>query len=176
MRFNPTTIKGCWLIEPMLHGDDRGSFMETYREDLFNQTIDPTHFIQDNEATSSYGIIRGMHFQKGDHAQAKLIRAVKGVILDVVIDLREHSPTYRQKVEIELSEKNKKQLFIPKGCAHGYAVLSPSATVIYKVDAPYHPEAESGLSPLDPALSIDWPIDKTQQLINTRDLNWPPMQ
>lgn len=146
--------------------------METFKKQSFEQHIGEIHFIQENEAQSTYGVIRGMHFQIGEAAQAKLIRCVQGEILDVVIDLRKDSPTYMQHMALTLSAKNKTQVFIPKGFAHGYAVLSTTARVLYKVDAPYRPEKEAGISPYDPRFAIEWPIDKADQHINQRDLDW----
>ncbi len=150
MIFTQTGLAGCWVIEPIIHQDKRGSFHEAFKRDLFEKTIGTVAFIQENEASSRQGVIRGLHFQEGEYAQAKLVRVCHGKILDVVIDLRPQSTTYRQKIEVELSALNKKQLFIPKGFAHGYSVISKEATVAYKIDAPYRPAAEKGISPLDP--------------------------
>lgn len=147
--------------------------METYKTALFQDKIGEVDFIQDNEAVSSYGVIRGLHFQKGNDAQAKLIRVVHGNIVDIVVDLRPSSLTYLKQYRIELSAENKKQLYVPKGFAHGYAVTSSQAIVTYKVDAPYNPAAEGGISPLDPHFSFDWGVPIEDQQINDRDLNWP---
>ena len=176
MIFTETKFTGCWIIEPKIHKDHRGSFHEVFKKELFDQTVGPVDFIQENEATSVYGAIRGMHFQEGKYGQAKLVHATHGSVLDVIVDLRPGSPTFRQQLEVELSDQNKKQLFVPKGFAHGYSVLSKKATVSYKIDAPYRPESEKGISPLDPFFAIDWRIDKQEQLINVRDLAWPPIQ
>lgn len=147
--------------------------METFQEASFHKNIGPVSFIQDNESHSVYGVIRGLHFQKGGKAQAKLVRVIQGCILDIVVDLRPASPTYLEHLQVELSAKNKQQLYVPKGFAHGYAVTSEEAIVSYKVDAPYAPEAEGGLSPRDPQFSLDWGIPLSEQKINERDLNWP---
>lgn len=172
MKFIETPFQGCWIIRPKAFEDERGSFMETYKKDEFERHIGKVQFIQENESVSEYGVIRGMHFQIGEAAQAKLIRCVQGEILDVVIDLRVNSPTYKQQLSFMLSGANKEQLFVPKGFAHGFAVLSTNACVQYKVDAPYRPEKEAGISPLDPCFSIQWPIKKVDQKIHQRDLNW----
>ena len=172
MIFEKTTLTDCWMIQPQIHGDHRGSFMESFKKELFEQTVGPISFIQENEAVSTYGVIRGMHFQKAPFAQSKLVRVVQGSIVDVVIDLRKDSPTYQKSFRIALTAENRKQLFVPKGFAHGYGVTSPSAVVIYKVDAPYKKEAESGISPLDARYSLDWGIAQGDQKINERDLNW----
>ena len=173
MIFEETKLKGCWVISPKVYEDPRGYFMETFKEEAFLMTIGKVQFVQENETLSNYGVIRGMHFQKGDSAQAKLVRVVHGEILDVVIDLRKDSPTYKQQFSIRLSAENRQQLFIPKGFAHGFAVQSKTAKVLYKVDALYQPKNEGGISPLDPAFSIDWEIDPNDQHILPRDLQWP---
>ena len=147
--------------------------METFQRESFQEKIEAINFIQENEVRSNYGVIRGLHFQKDKNAQAKLIRVIQGSIIDIVVDLRPSSSTYMQSFRIELSAENKQQLFVPKGFAHGYAVISKNATVLYKVDAPYSPETEGGLSPRDPYFSFDWGIPFAQQQINERDLNWP---
>ena len=172
MKFHETSLQGCWMIHPTPIEDERGAFMETFNLKSFEQHIGEIHFMQDNESQSHYGVIRGMHFQTGDAAQAKLVRCVQGEILDVVIDLRKDSPTYKHHLTMQLSAANKAQLFIPKGFAHGFAVLSPSACVQYKVNAPYRPEKEAGISPFDPRFSIVWPIDKADQQLSQRDLEW----
>ena len=173
MIYTPTPLKDCWVITPQLIQDERGFFMEAYQQQSFNQEIGPVEFIQDNEVHSRYGVIRGLHFQKDKSAQAKLVRVTQGNIVDIVVDLRPSSSTYGESFRIELSAENKQQLFVPKGFAHGYGVISESAKVLYKVDAPYSPDAEGGLSPLDPSFSFDWGIPLAQQQINERDLNWP---
>ena len=173
MTFEETKLKGCWIIRPKVFEDPRGYLMESFKRDAFHKNIGNVEFVQENETLSSYGVIRGMHFQKGASAQAKLVRVVHGEVLDVVIDLRKESPTFKQHFSISLSAENKQQLFIPKGFAHGFAVRSKTARVLYKVDAVYQPESEAGISPLDPAFSIDWGIDLSDQQIHPRDLQWP---
>jgi dTDP-4-dehydrorhamnose 3,5-epimerase len=147
--------------------------MEAFQKESFTAQIGLVNFIQDNEAQSSYGVIRGLHFQEGSSAQAKLVRVLQGRIIDIVVDLRPSSTTYMQQFRIELSAENKQQLFVPKGFAHGYAVVSERATVLYKVDAPYDPKSVGGISPRDLQFSFDWEIPLEQQKINDRDLNWP---
>ena len=173
MKYTATPLKDCWVITPQLIQDERGSFMEAFQQESFTAQIGSVDFIQDNEAQSSYGVIRGLHFQEGSSAQAKLVRVLEGRIIDIVIDLRPSSTTYMQQFRIELSAENKQQLFVPKGFAHGYAVVSERATILYKVDVPYAPETEGGISPRDPQFSFDWGVPHKQQQINDRDLNWP---
>lgn len=173
MIYTDTPLEDCWVLTPQCIQDERGSFMEVFQQQSFHQKIGPVHFIQDNEVHSHFGVIRGLHFQKGKSAQAKLVRVTQGRIFDIVVDLRPSSSTYTQSFRIELSAENKQQLFVPKGFAHGYSVVSENATVLYKVDASYSPETEAGLSPRDPYFSFDWGIPIAQQQINERDLNWP---
>ena len=173
MNSYPTPLHGCFEIVPQFYSDERGSFAETYNRERLASTLGQTQFIQDNEVVSKQGVIRGMHFQKGSFAQAKLIRVLSGSIIDIVVDLRPDSPTYLKQHRVELSADNHKQLFVPKGFAHGYSVCSSSATVLYKVDAPYAPEAEGGIAPLDPYFAFDWGLKKGEEIISERDLNWP---
>ena len=173
MIYTATPLKNCCVITPQQIKDERGSFMETFQQESFQEKIEAINFIQENEVRSNYGVIRGLHFQKDKNAQAKLIRVIQGSIIDIVVDLRPSSSTYMQSFRIELSAENKQQLFVPKGFAHGYAVISKNATVLYKVDAPYSPETEGGLSPRDPYFSFDWGIPIAHQQIKERDLNWP---
>ena len=168
-----TKIEECWLIKPKVYEDPRGYFYESFQKELFEQITQLSFSpIQDNEAYSTYGVIRGLHFQKEPFAQAKLVRALKGTILDVVVDLRKVSKTYGAVVTAELSQENKEQLFVPKGCAHGYAVLSPDAVVFYKTDAYYHPQAEGGISYNDPELNIDWRIPEKDHVLSEKDTLW----
>lgn len=173
MKYTASPLNDCWVINPQKIDDERGYFMESFQLKSFTEQMGSIHFIQENEVHSSYGVIRGLHFQQGMHAQAKLVRVVQGSIIDIVVDLRPASSTYLQSFQIELSAENKKQLYVPKGFAHGYGVTSKSALVLYKVDAPYAPKTEGGISPLDPHFSFDWGIPKQDQKINLRDLNWP---
>ena len=148
-----TNIKGVVIIEPRLFKDDRGYFFESYSERDFNKQVSEVHFVQDNESKSSYGVMRGLHFQRPPFTQSKLVRCVKGAVLDVAVDIRKGSPTYGQHVAVELTEDNHRQFFIPRGFAHGFAVLSPEAIFQYKCDNFYHPEADGGISILDTSLS-----------------------
>lgn len=173
MNIVSTPFPGLLIIEPKIFGDSRGYFYESYNEKNFHEGGITTHFVQDNQAQSSYGVIRGLHFQMPPHAQSKLIRAIQGTILDVVVDIRKGSPTYGQSYSIELSAENKKQFFIPKGFAHGYSVLSPTAEVMYKCDAFYHPASEGGIIYNDPALHIDWQIPEASRIISDKDKVYP---
>ena len=173
MKIIPTPLEGCFELLPEVHQDTRGSFMETYAKTHLSDTLGELDFIQENEVASSYGVIRGMHYQTPPFAQAKLIRAISGKIIDIAIDLRPKSTTFLKFHRVELSGENKKQLFVPKGFAHGYSVISPMAVVLYKVDAPYAPEKEAGLSPLDPLFNFDWGIEQGKEKLNQRDRNWP---
>lgn len=168
-----TDIPGLIIIEPLVHGDQRGYFVETYTERVWEPLIGKIRFVQDNEACSSYGVLRGLHYQIEPHAQSKLVRAVDGDILDVAVDLREGSPTYGKHVAIRLTATNKRMLFVPKGFAHGYVVLSPSATVIYKCDSYYQPNAERGIVFDDPALSINWELPRANIVISPKDALLP---
>lgn len=174
MKINPTPIAGCFQITPTVFKDERGCFFESFQLEKFHAVLgEQPPFVQDNQAESLYGVIRGMHFQKAPHAQAKWIRVVSGEIRDVVVDLRKTSPSFGQKIELTLSAENRAQLYIPRGCAHGYAVLSEKATVLYKTDQFYAPKAEKGIMPLDPDLAIDWGIPAEKMHINSRDRAWP---
>lgn len=172
-----TQIADCWLIKPKVFEDERGSFFESFQHKKFKAATQiEFNPIQDNEAFSSYGVIRGLHFQEAPYGQAKLVRAAQGKIIDVVVDIRKNSPTFGAVVTAELSHENKEQLFVPRGCAHGYAVLSPTAVVLYKTDAYYHPEAEKGIAYNDPELKIDWGIPQTEQILSEKDCLWPTLK
>ncbi|MDE6134415.1 MAG: dTDP-4-dehydrorhamnose 3,5-epimerase, partial [Muribaculaceae bacterium] len=160
MNFLKTELEGVWIIEPKLHSDSRGYFCETYRADLFEQAtgIRPD-FVQDNESESSRGVVRGLHFQAGSHSQAKLVRVSYGAIIDCAVDLRRSSPTFGRHILVELSRQNRRQLFIPRGFAHGFAVLTPKANFIYKTDNFYNPQSERTILFDDPDLAIQWPLD-----------------
>lgn len=157
-----TDIEGVVIIEPRIFKDARGYFFESFSQREFDEKIEHIEFCQDNESMSSYGVMRGLHFQRPPYTQSKLVRCVKGAVLDVAVDIRKGSPTYGKHVAIELTEDNHRQFFIPKGFAHGFAVLSETAVFQYKCDNFYHPEADGGISILDESLGIDWriPIDK----------------
>lgn len=169
MDYIKTAIDGVWIIEPKVFNDARGYFMEAFKQAEFEEHIGKVSFIQDNESKSTYGVLRGLHYQKGEWSQAKLVRVIKGKVLDVAVDLRKNSPTFGQHVAVELSEENKRQFFIPRGFAHGFLVLSDEAIFTYKVDNVYAPQAEASLLYSDPALGIDWPIDKAQVLTSLKD-------
>ena len=173
MEYKETFIKGVYVIEPRVFNDSRGYFMEAWKQAEFEEHIGPVHFIQDNESKSSYGVLRGLHFQKGIASQAKLVRVIKGKVLDVAVDLRKSSPTFGQHVMIELSDENKRQFFIPRGFAHGFLVLSEEAIFTYKVDNPYAPQADSGIRWNDPELGIKWPIDIADVKTSEKDLVQP---
>lgn len=168
-----TNIKGVVIIEPRLFKDDRGYFFESYSERDFNRQVGEIHFVQDNESKSSYGVMRGLHFQRPPFTQSKLVRCVKGAVLDVAVDIRKGSPTYGQHVAVELTEDNHRQFFIPRGFAHGFAVLSPEAIFQYKCDNFYHPEADGGISILDTSLGIDWRIPTEHAILSEKDTKHP---
>jgi len=168
-----TDFPGLLIVEPVVFEDSRGYFYESYNEKAFLAEGIDIKFVQDNQSRSSYGVIRGLHYQLAPHAQTKLIRVIQGTILDVAVDIRKGSPTYGKVFTIELSAENKKQLLIPKGFAHGYAVLSETAEVFYKCDEFYHREAEAGIIYNDPALHIDWKIAAGKAIISEKDLHHP---
>ena len=173
MEYIKTEIEGVCIIEPKVFKDARGYFMEAWKQAEFDEHVGKTTFIQDNESKSSFGVLRGLHYQKGDLSQAKLVRVIKGRVLDVAIDIRKSSPTFGKHVMVELSEDNKRQLFIPRGFAHGFLVLSDEAIFIYKVDNPYAPQAEAGIRWDDPELGIAWPIDRALVVTSEKDLKQP---
>lgn len=160
-------------MEPRVFSDARGYFMEAWKQAEFEEHIGKVNFIQDNESKSSYGVLRGLHYQRGEASQAKLVRVVKGRVLDVAVDIRKSSPTFGRHVMVELSDDNKRQFFIPRGFAHGFLVLSDEAVFIYKVDNPYAPQAEAGIRWNDPDLAISWPIDPADVLTSDKDLRQP---
>jgi len=170
MNFIPTPFHGLFLIEPKVYGDDRGYFFESFQKEEFEKRIGKVEFVQDNESKSGYGVLRGLHFQKSPHAQAKLVRCITGSILDVVVDLRRDSPLYQKSYSVELSDQNKLQLFIPRGFAHGFVVLSHEAIFSYKVDNLYHPSSECGIRFDDPDLMIDWKLKKEDLKLSGKDL------
>ena len=162
MNYIQTEIDGVWLIEPKVLRDERGYFMEAIKEEEFKMHIGDVHFIQDNESKSSFGVLRGLHYQKGEYCQSKLVRVIKGKVLDVAVDLRQSSPTFGKYVSAELSEENHRQFFIPRGFAHGFLVLSEEAIFIYKVDNAYVPQAEASIRFNDETIGIEWPIAEEQ--------------
>lgn len=169
-------IPGVVILEPELFRDERGYFFESYSQRDFDEKVAPVRFVQDNESRSCYGVVRGLHFQRPPHAQAKLVRVVEGAVLDVAVDIRVGSPTFGRHVAVELSAENHRQLFVPRGFAHGYAVLTPQALFQYKCDACYHPEAEGAVAWNDPSLAIDWRIDPSRVLLSPKDRNHPRLQ
>ncbi|EAY29774.1 dTDP-4-dehydrorhamnose 3,5-epimerase [Microscilla marina] len=170
MPFTETPLKDLWLFEPRIFEDDRGYFYESFNQNEFTKATGITSpFIQDNHSFSKKGVLRGLHFQKPPHAQAKLIKVIQGTIWDVVVDLRKDSPTFSQHLGFELSAGNKKQLYVPQGFAHGFIVLSDSAEVLYKCDNFYAPQAESGIIYNDSDLAIDWKIDSSNIIISEKD-------
>ena len=171
-----TAIESVLIIEPKLFGDERGYFFESYNKERFRaETGIETRFVQDNESRSKYGVLRGLHFQRPPYAQAKLVRVVKGRVLDVAVDIRTGSPTYGRYVAVELSEDNHRQLFIPKGFAHGYAVLSDEAIFQYKCDNLYHPECEGAIAWNDPTIGINWGIAEGDIILSEKDKHNPTL-
>lgn len=160
-----------YIIEPRVFNDARGYFFEAWKKEEFEENIGKVEFIQDNESKSSFGVLRGLHYQKGEASQAKLVRVIKGRVLDVAVDIRKSSPTFGKHVMVELSDENKRQFFIPRGFAHGFLVLSDEAIFTYKVDNPYAPTQEAGIRWNDEELAIQWPIDPKQVITSEKDLN-----
>ena len=173
MEYKKTTIEGVYIIEPKVFKDARGYFFEAWKKEEFEQHIGKVEFVQDNESKSSYGVLRGLHYQKGDCSQAKLVRVIKGKVLDVAVDIRKSSPTFGNYVMVELSDENKRQFFIPRGFAHGFLVLSDEAIFTYKVDNAYAPQADAGIRWNDPDINIQWPIDPKDVQTSEKDLKQP---
>jgi dTDP-4-dehydrorhamnose 3,5-epimerase len=173
MPFITTDIADLLIFEPTVYKDERGYFFEAYNEQTFHKQEITSHFVQDNQSFSRYGVIRGLHYQLDPHAQAKLIRVLQGRILDVAVDLRRSSPTYGQHVSVELSDENQRQLLVPRGFAHGFSVLSETAAVFYKCDAFYHKASEGGIRYDDPQLNIDWQIPAGKAIVSSKDLELP---
>ncbi len=168
-----TTIEGVVILKPQIFKDSRGYFFESFSLREFEKKVRKVNFVQDNESMSTYGVMRGLHFQRPPFAQSKLVRCVKGIVLDVAVDIRKGSPTYGQHVAVELSEENHLQFFIPRGFAHGFAVLSNSAIIQYKCDNFYTPQSEAGIQLLDEELGIDWKIPTTEAILSEKDLKHP---
>ena len=168
-----TDIEGVVVIEPRVFDDARGYFFESYSKRRFDEAVKPVEFVQDNESMSTRGVIRGLHFQRPPFSQSKLVRCVRGAVLDVVVDIRHGSPTYGRHVAVELTGENRRQLFVPRGFAHGFAVLSDEAVFQYKCDNYYHPESEGGISIADRSLGIDWRIDPAEAILSEKDLRNP---
>ena len=178
MNFIETPIEGLIIVEPRVFNDARGCFFESFSLREFRRAtgLHYIDFVQDNESHSTRGVIRGLHFQRGDNAQAKLVRVTTGTVLDVALDLRPGSATYGRYFAVELSADNRRQLFLPRGFAHGFSVLSDNAVLQYKVDNYYRPESEGGISPTDPTLAIDWRVDPSSAILSPKDLALPPFQ
>ena len=178
MNIKKTAIDGVLIIEPRVFEDARGYFFESFSQREFDEKVAPilghtVTFVQDNESKSSYGVMRGLHFQRSPFTQSKLVRCVKGAVLDVAVDIRKGSPTYGQHVAVELTEENHRQFFIPKGFAHGFAVLSETSVFQYKCDEFYHPKADGGISILDDSLGIDWRIPTDKAILSDKDTKHP---
>ena len=174
MKVQQTNMEGVYIIEPVLHGDERGYFMESFSErDFEAQTGLKVRFVQDNESRSRKGVLRGLHFQKEPYAQAKLVRVVRGKVLDVAVDIRPESQTFGKYVATELSAENHRQMFIPKGFAHGYVVLEDDTVFQYKCDEYYHPEAEGGIAWNDPQIAIDWGVAENEVILSEKDKHRP---
>ena len=176
MKILETDIEGVVIIEPDVFEDARGYFFESFSQERFDEAVRPVRFVQDNESMSSYGVLRGLHYQKGRHAQSKLVRCVKGAVLDVAVDIRKGSPTFGKHVAVELSEKNRRQLFIPRGFAHGFSVLSDTAIFQYKCDSLYAPQSEGAIAWDDPDIGIDWQIPADAVLLSAKDKAHPRLK
>ena len=171
-----TAIEGVVIIEPRIFKDARGYFFESFSQKEFNEKVMPINFVQDNESMSSYGVMRGLHYQKMPYTQSKLVRCVKGAVLDVAVDIRKGSPTFGQHVAVELTEENHRQIFIPRGFAHGFAVLSETAIFQYKCDNFYAPQADAGIQLRDEELGIDWRIPTAEAILSEKDLKHPSLR
>ncbi len=177
MNFIATKLEGCYIIEPKIINDDRGYFMESFNENTFQKTIGAkVHFVQDNQSFSSKGVLRGLHYQTGEHAQAKLVRVLSGEVLDIAVDIRPNSKTFGEYVSILLSGSNQKQIFVPRGFAHGFLVLSDTATFFYKCDNFYNKESEGGIIYNDKTLNIDWNLSQEELIISEKDKVQPTLE
>lgn len=176
MEIIKTDIEGVVILEPRVFTDARGYFFESYSKRVFDELVGPVDFVQDNESCSSRGVMRGLHFQRPPYTQAKLVRCVRGRVLDVAVDIRKGSPTYGQHVAVELTEENHRQFFVPRGFAHGFAVLSDTAVFQYKCDNYYHPEADGGIAITDATLGIDWRIDASHAILSEKDTLHPMLK
>ena len=173
MKVIKTDIEGVVVIEPEIFGDERGHFFEAYSQRRFDEQVGPVRFVQENESKSSRGVVRGLHYQRGEAAQAKLVSVVKGSVLDVAVDIRKASPTFGHYVAVELSEQNKRQMFVPRGFAHGFAVLSDEAVLQYRCDNYYAPTEERGIAWNDPAIGIDWGVPTEMVVLSAKDSKNP---
>lgn len=170
MNIIPTALDGVVVIEPRVFEDARGYFFESFSQREFDEKVRPVQFVQDNESMSTYGVMRGLHYQRMPYTQSKLVRCVKGRVLDVAVDIRKGSPTFGQHIAVELSENNHRQVFVPRGFAHGFSVLSDTAVIQYKCDNYYAPEAEAGIQLMDEELGIDWRIPLEKAILSEKDL------
>lgn len=173
MRVTKSEIEGVVIIDPEIHGDERGWFCEAYSQRRFDEEVAPVRFVQENLSKSRYGVVRGLHYQRGEAAQAKLVSVLAGRVLDVAVDIRKGSPTFGKHVAVELSAENKRQVFIPRGFAHGFAVLSEEALFQYRCDNPYAPTEERGIAWNDPAIGIDWGIPEEDVILSAKDAKNP---
>lgn len=177
MKFTETKLKGCFILEPNIIGDERGYFMESFNEKTFSKGIgQEVHFVQDNQSFSSKGVLRGLHYQTGEHAQAKLVRVLQGEVIDVAVDIRPNSTTFGQYESVLLSGENQKQFFVPRGFAHGFLVLSETATFFYKCDNFYNKESEGGIIFNDATINIDWNFPTEKMLISEKDTILPSLE
>ncbi len=177
MNFIPTTLEGCFIIEPKIFKDERGYFMESFNENTFQKgTNQKVHFVQDNQSFSSKGVLRGLHYQTGEHAQAKLVRVLQGEVLDIAVDIRPESNTFGEYVAVLLSGENQTQFFVPRGFAHGFLVLSETATFFYKCDNFYNKESEGGIIFNDPTIAVDWQLPTFDLLISEKDHYLPTLE
>ncbi len=177
MNFTPTKLDGCFVIEPKIFNDERGYFLESFNENTFQKGIgQQVHFVQDNQSFSTKGVLRGLHYQTGDHAQAKLVRVLQGEVLDVAVDMRPNSKTYGEHVSVLLSAEKQNQFFIPRGFAHGFLVLSETATFFYKCDNFYNKESEGGIIYNDNSLKIDWQFPLNELIISEKDATLPTIE
>lgn len=176
MKVYKTELEGCLILEPTLFEDERGYFMESYNQASFNKATGlDVHFVQDNQSFSKRGVIRALHYQRGTHAQAKLVRVLQGEVLDVAVDLRQNSETFGRHVAVVLSGENRRQMFIPRGCAHGFATLSEMAVFFYKCDNYYNRESEGGIIFNDPGLNIDWKLAESEIILSPKDAGLPQL-
>ena len=173
MKFIKTEISDVYIIEPSVFGDNRGYFLESFNLEKFEENVYPIKFVQDNESKSSKGVLRGLHFQKPPFNQAKLVRCIEGRVMDIVVDIRKGSPTYGKHIAVELSGENKKQLFVPRGFAHGFSVLSETAVFAYKVDNDYAPEYDAGIRWNDTNININWGLEENDVLVSGKDKTLP---
>jgi len=177
MKFTETKLKGCFILEPKIIQDERGYFMESFNERTFQEGVgQKVHFVQDNQSFSTKGVLRGMHYQTGDYAQAKLVRVLQGEVLDVAVDIRPDSETFGQYESVVLSAENQKQFFVPRGFAHGFLVLSETATFFYKCDNFYNKESEGGIIYNDSSIGIDWGFDTEKLVVSEKDMHLPMLQ